>query len=222
MGYLPQRYTFFPLLPQNIKSVVLVQLDDGRAFGFAEAVVVELHHIIHRVFDFIADVAENHRRRLTGQVGRCRGDGLTEATNDFLAELVVNHADADALVVGNGLGQVLAFGIDDAQRTFGTLDEVVGDDRHANHIILKPFRRIDEDDEAFVQWSLLDGVNPQAGLVVGGVAAHTPDGVGRVEDGLSGFQRRYRAFYFLFKYVSFASENRESACEIGIYFNLQG
>lgn len=49
------------LLPQNLKCVVFVQLDDGRAFGLAEAVVVELHHVIDLVFDFIADVAENHR-----------------------------------------------------------------------------------------------------------------------------------------------------------------
>jgi hypothetical protein len=49
------------LLPQNLKSVVFVELDDGRALGFAEAVVVELHHIIDRVLNFIADVAENHR-----------------------------------------------------------------------------------------------------------------------------------------------------------------
>ena len=49
------------LLPQYFKSVVLVELDDGGAFGFAEAVVIELHHVIDLVFDFIADVAENHR-----------------------------------------------------------------------------------------------------------------------------------------------------------------
>ena len=48
------------LLPQNLKSIILVELDDGRAFGLAEAVVVELHHIIDLVLDFIADVAENH------------------------------------------------------------------------------------------------------------------------------------------------------------------
>ena len=48
------------LLPQYFKSVVLVELDDGGAFGLAEAVVVELHHVIDRVLDFIADVVENH------------------------------------------------------------------------------------------------------------------------------------------------------------------
>ena len=103
---------------------------------------------------------------MSGQVGRCRGDGLPEAANDFFAKLIVDHADADALVVGNGLRQVLAFGIDDAQRAFGAIDEIVGDGRHSNHIILKPFRRIDEDDEALVERPLLDGVNPQAGLYV--------------------------------------------------------
>ena len=49
------------LLSQNLKSIILIQLDDGRAFGLAEAVVIELHHVIDLVFDFIADVAENHR-----------------------------------------------------------------------------------------------------------------------------------------------------------------
>ena len=49
------------LLPQNLKSIVLVELDDGRAFGLAEAVVVELHHVIDCVFDFVADVVVNHR-----------------------------------------------------------------------------------------------------------------------------------------------------------------
>ena len=49
------------LLPQYFKSVVLVELDDGGAFGLAETIVIELHHIIDFVFDFIADVAENHR-----------------------------------------------------------------------------------------------------------------------------------------------------------------
>jgi len=38
---------FVLLLPQNLKSIVRIQLDDGRAFWLAEAVVVELHHIIH-------------------------------------------------------------------------------------------------------------------------------------------------------------------------------
>ncbi len=60
---------FVLLLPQNLKSIVRIQLDDGRAFGLAEAVVVELHHVIDCVFDFVADVVVNHRRRLPGQVG---------------------------------------------------------------------------------------------------------------------------------------------------------
>ena len=42
-------------------------------------------------------------------------------------------------------------------------------------------------------------IDTLAGLAVGGVAAHAPDGVGGVEDGLSGFQHGHRAFYFLFK-----------------------
>jgi hypothetical protein len=54
-------YFLYGLLPQNLKSIVLVELDDSRAFGLAEAVVVELHHIIDRVFDFVADVVVNHR-----------------------------------------------------------------------------------------------------------------------------------------------------------------
>lgn len=52
------------LLPQNLKSVVFVELDDGRAFGLGEAVVVELHHIVDRALDFLADVAEGHGRGL--------------------------------------------------------------------------------------------------------------------------------------------------------------
>jgi hypothetical protein len=54
-------YFLYGLLPQNLKSIVLVELDDGRAFGLAEAVVVELHHVIDCVFDFVADVVVNHR-----------------------------------------------------------------------------------------------------------------------------------------------------------------
>ena len=49
------------LLSHNLKSVVLVKFDDGRALGLAETVVVELYHIIDCVFDFVTDVAENHR-----------------------------------------------------------------------------------------------------------------------------------------------------------------
>ena len=49
------------LLPQNLKSIVLVEFDDRRAFGLAEAVVVELDHIIDSVFDFVAAVGVNHR-----------------------------------------------------------------------------------------------------------------------------------------------------------------
>ena len=102
------------LLPQNLKSIVLVEFDDGRAFGFAEAVVVELHFIVNLRLDFLADVVIGHRSRLTGEVGRSGGDGLTQAADDFFAELVVHNADAHGLVGGDVLRKVLALAKDDA------------------------------------------------------------------------------------------------------------
>ena len=102
------------LLPQNLKSIVLVEFDDGRAFGFAEAVVIELHLVIDRFFDFLADVIVGHRGRLSREIGRGGGDGLTQAADDLLAKLVVHHTDAYRLVGGYVLRKVLALGEDDA------------------------------------------------------------------------------------------------------------
>ena len=102
------------LLPQNLKSIVLVEFDDRRAFGLAEAVVVELYFIIDRFFDFLADVVIGHRSRMTGEVGRSGGDGLTQAADDFFAKFVVHHADTNGFVGGDVLRKVLALAKDDA------------------------------------------------------------------------------------------------------------
>ena len=66
---LPQSNIKYSSLSQNLKSIVLVELDDGRALRLGEAVVVELHYIIHRVFDFLADVTEGHSGGLPREVG---------------------------------------------------------------------------------------------------------------------------------------------------------
>ena len=42
-------------------------------------------------------------------------------------------------------------------------------------------------------------IDTLAGLAVGGVAAHAPDGIGGVEDGLSRLQDGHRAFDFFFE-----------------------
>ena len=122
-------------LSQNLKSIVFVELDDGGALGLGEAVVVKLHHIVDGFLDFLADVAEGHGGGLAREVGRGGSDGLAEAADDLLAEVVVHHADAHRTVGGDVLREVLALGEDDAQGVSGVRDKVIGNGRHIHHIV---------------------------------------------------------------------------------------
>ena len=102
------------LLSQNLKSIVLIQFDDGGALGLGEAVVVELHHVIDRILDLLADVAKGHGGGLPREVGRGRGDGLAQAADDLLAKLVIHHTNTHGFVGRDVLRQVFALGKDDA------------------------------------------------------------------------------------------------------------
>ena len=123
---------------------------------------------------------------LSGEVGRGTDKGVSKGMQQLLAEIHAGDADADGAVVG---GQVVC----DGDGEPGGREHHSGGSRVVEQQVGDSVRETGqehvgrgEDEHGLVAVAFLDGIESVDGIGECGIAAYAPDGVGRVEECLSG------------------------------------
>jgi len=170
-------------LSDDLHFAVRSDLDDAAGLVGEMLLAAGPAHIVDGFEQLRGDVAVVLGGGLAADVRAGADNGLLEAVAELAGESLAGDAHGNAAIFGDEVRRQVHRVVEDHRRWLrGKFHHVPGHVRYIPHIALQACFTVDEADERFRVVALFDLIDARHRLGVCGIAADTPDGVGRVED----------------------------------------